>query len=276
MRSEATSVNRRDTLQTRGESLPRVVARKTSGQFRIACENLDRVGNYEYEIDTGSDCQIRYYYHDMPTDRMAFIPTNPPYAMASFGSFTTGTAIAVGEPFELDEVHVISINGPQVAADLYLRKQLSAYFESKGPKQRELRAVIAKTLRQSADVQSGISAILAHIAEPAPQAHIFAAIDLLVQLGNRVLLVALDDAFSAVPRSDNAAYALAMAAGKISPSFINLGLLVSRHEAYREAAVTLLSALPLEQARPALRKIAADDPSPEIRALAADALRALS
>jgi uncharacterized membrane protein YjjB (DUF3815 family) len=166
--------------------------------------------------------------------------------------------------------------GEDVAGELRFRGLLKEYFDARGMLQKQLRAQIAQSLSNARNLRGEIRSILAYVAEPSPQENIIAAIDLLAQLGHKIVLITVEAAFSPTVASENAAFVMAMAAGKISTPIAWSILPSSPHEVFREAAVMLLSSLPPEEARPALRHIASGDQSSSIRSLAEESLQALS
>ena len=265
MSSNAASRSRRDG------GIAVAIVKRDAGFFRDAVisnrlEDFEQAGLFAEP----SSVYITHSIDDSISQVSAFSgPTF--YATGSFSSIS-GT-ISLGD---LDQGYMIGINGAQIAADLHFRQQLALYFDSRGVRQRELRSELAKAVSQSANIQSSISSVLTYVEQPSSQSRLLAAIDLLVQVGKRVLMLASEEAFSPIARNENAAYCLAVAAGKILPLFVNLCLLVSPHEVYREAAITLISSLSVEEAAPILRRIATNDQSATIRELASGALAALN
>ena len=148
---------------------------------------------------------------------------------------------------------------------------LSAYFSTKGKQQRDLRLKLWNSIQKSEDPKRKLQLALEKVFSLNSQSSLPAAIDLL-EVFNRLLVPALlSIVLTDKIQNSNAAYALAMAAGRADPNIISI-LLNSRHEVMREAALEILSTLAPYESKVPLQRVSETDPSSMLRQRALELL----
>ena len=152
---------------------------------------------------------------------------------------------------------------------------LSEYVSARGSAQKKQRQQLLSWIETSTSQDQKIAQVLEEVAKLRTQEVMEAAIDLLAPLGNVIVARAYHMALKPTLDNENAAFVLASAAGRAAENTLDV-LLCSKHDAIREAAVELAANLPSARGKPVLRRIAAEDKSPALRARAEELLEDFS
>jgi hypothetical protein len=118
-----------------------------------------------------------------------------------------------------------------------------------------------------------VAMVLDKVSQLRSQEAIQAAIDLLTQVGSGIVRIAEEAATSPTLDDDeNAAFALASAAGRVDAQLAQQVLAWSRHTVIREAAMEIIAAYPAAQARDLLGQIVNHEQETHLRQRACDLL----
>jgi hypothetical protein len=154
--------------------------------------------------------------------------------------------------------------------DIDARSRITYYLSLIGTEQRAERESLVKWFNTSRWPQRHIESLLKLIDKGMSEPRLEAAIDLLARLGPAVVNLAIQSAASPRREDSTAAYALAIAAGRIESSLIWI-FVRSPNDAFREAVINLADDLPRDEGLPFLWQLASDS-HPSIRRLASLAL----
>lgn len=156
---------------------------------------------------------------------------------------------------------------------LFLHRALDAYFRVSGLEQKRLRPGLANQIASGPMLRSMVAMVLDKVSQLRSQEAIQAAIDLLTQVGSGIVRIAEEAATSPTLDDDeNAAFALASAAGRVDAQLAQQVLAWSRHTVIREAAMEIIAAYPAAQARDLLGQIVNHEQETHLRQRACDLL----
>ncbi len=154
--------------------------------------------------------------------------------------------------------------------DIDARSRITHYLSLRGTEQRDERESLVRWFKTCRWPQRHIESLLKLIDNGMSEPRLEAAIDLLARLGPTVVNLAVQFAVSPRREDSTAAYALAIAAGRIESSLIRI-FVHSPNDAFREAVVNLVDDIPGNEGLPILLQLASDS-HPSIRRLATLAL----
>ncbi len=201
--------------------------------------------------------------HEMMTDTRA-------------ASIWSWLAIGMGHqtyPYKQETTKQTGVTVTQGAEEVCFSETLNGYFAARGPEIRAKREALLRRMKQPPYLPSRARAVLDFVRQSPSEEVLEAAIDLLSGAGVRVVRMAEKMAFEeTINEGEDAAFALATAAGRIDEEVMTRILLVSRHEVIREAAIELLADLPPARAKPALERRMREDPSECIKKRASQLL----
>jgi hypothetical protein len=157
--------------------------------------------------------------------------------------------------------------------------ELEGYLRARGNDRKNRRNRVVEHITQSRYSKDRVAQVLDAIRVRATEDRMEAAIDLLAITGKIVRQIATEDAFAScdegpvgIPFDGDAAYVLAVAAGRASPELIGDVLVHATSAAMREAAAELTDRLPPDRARSILTRLAESDEDETVRRVAKEVL----
>jgi len=172
--------------------------------------------------------------------------------------------------------------GEQDLSKAIFSAELEGYFRARGNDRKTCRNQVVEHITQSRYSRDRVGQVLAAIMVRATEDRMEAAIDLLAITGKHVRQIATDAAFAScnegpigipfIPFDGDAAYVLAVAAGRAYPELIGDVLVHATSPAMREAAAELSDRLAPERARSILTRLAESDPDQTVRSVAREML----
>ena len=158
--------------------------------------------------------------------------------------------------------------------DFLFALSLDRYFQAAGPKQRTLRRALAATISQSEHSDARIRSVLDGLASSRSQSVIAASIDLLLQVGPRVVPFALRVALTDSVENQDVAFVLGQV-GARQAKWLTYIFLKSSNPAVREGALEAVATRAPLESKPVLERVARSDGSASLRARACELIEDL-